>query len=73
MVFLKKKDNILFKYLEAILGCVLLVISIYWCIYGNIFFKMLPIACIVGILGQIVFNRKFMATIFTFIISIIFQ
>lgn len=68
---MKKKDNILFKYLEAILGCVLLVMFIYWCIYGNIFFKMLPIACIVGILGQVVFNRKFMTTIFTFIISIV--
>ena len=68
---MKKRENIMLKYLEAIIGCILLVICVYWCISGNIFFKMIPIACIVGILGQIVFNRKFMATIFTFIISII--
>ena len=68
---MKKRENIMLKYLEAIIGCILLVVCVYWCISGYIFFKMIPIACIVGILGQIVFNRKFMATIFTFIVSII--
>lgn len=68
---MRKKDNILLKYVEAVVGCILLVICINLCISGNIFFKMIPIACIVGILGQIVFNRKFMTTVFTFIVSVV--
>ena len=68
---MKKKDNILLKYIEAIVYCILLVISISLCISGNMYVKMVPIACIVGILGQIVFDRKFITTAFTFIISII--
>lgn len=68
---MKKRDNILLKYVEAIVYCILLVIGINLCVSGNIYVKMVPIVCIVGILGQIVFNRKFMTTAFTFIISIV--
>lgn len=68
---MKKNYNILKRYIEAIVYCVLLVVSTLLCVSNNIFIKMIPIAFITGIIGQIVFGKKFMTSFFSFILAII--
>lgn len=68
---MKKNNNVLKRYIEAVIYCVLLVVGILLCVSNNIFVKMIPIAYIMGILGQIVFGKKFMTSFFSFILAII--
>lgn len=68
---MKKKNNVLKRYIEAIIGCVILVIGVLMCISGNTFIKMIPIAFIIGILGNLVFDKKVMTSFFAFILALV--
>ncbi len=68
---MKKKNGILKRYIEAILYCIVLVIGIYTCLYGNIFINMIPIVFLIGILGYIVFEKKMMTSFFLFLLAIV--
>lgn len=59
------------KYVEAVIYSIILVISMLLCLTDNIYITMLPIAFVVGILGQIIFGKKVMTSFFCGILSII--
>ena len=68
---MKKKNNVWKKYLEAIIGCIILVLGILMCISGGLYIKMLPIAFITGIIGYFVFDKKLMTSFFAFLLTIV--
>lgn len=68
---MKKKNNVWKKYIEAIIGCIILVLGVFMCISGNLYIKMFPIAFITGIIGYFIFEKKIMTTFFTFLLAIV--
>lgn len=72
MITLKKKNSMIKKYVEAIIYSVVLIISVYLSLTDNIYITMIPIAFISGIIGQILFGKKIMTSIFSAIIAIVF-
>lgn len=68
---MKRKSNIWKKYLEAIIGCFILVLGVFICISNSTFIKMIPIAFITGIIGYFVFDKKAMTSFFTFLLTIV--
>ena len=66
---MKKKNNVWKKYLEAIIGCIILVFGVLMCISGGLYIKMLPIAFITGIIGYFVFDKKLMTSFFAFLLT----
>jgi hypothetical protein len=60
-------------YAEAIIYIVLLIISIYMCLSDNIYITMLPIAFVIGTIGQIIFGKRVMTSFFCGILAIIFR
>lgn len=68
---MKKKSNVLKKYIEAVIGCVILVVGVLMCISGSTFIKMLPIAFIIGIIGYFIFDKKLMTSFFSFLLAIV--
>ena len=63
--------SMLLIYAEAIVYIVALIISIYLCFADNIHIRMLPIALMIGVIGQVTFGKKIMTTFFCSIISLI--
>ena len=68
---MKNKMSLLLIYAEAIVYILALILSIYLCFADNIYIRMLPIALIIGVIGQITFGKRVMTTFFCSIISII--
>lgn len=68
---MKKKSNLIKVYIEAIVYSVLLILFISLCFIDNIYVTMLPIAFLVGAIGQIIFGKRVMTSVFSAIISII--
>ncbi len=67
---MKKKSNLALKYVEGIIYCVMLLISVMLSISGNTYIKMIPIAFLSGIIGQVLLGKKAMTSIFTCLLSI---
>ena len=67
----KKISKIALKYLEGFIYCFVLIVSVLLCTSGNTFIKMIPIAFLSGAVGQIMFGKKAMTSIFSCIISIV--
>lgn len=68
---MKKKNNVLKRYIEAIIGCIILVLGVYMCISGNTFIKMFPIMFVVGIISQFIFEKKYMTSFFSFLLALV--
>lgn len=68
---MKKKNSLIRKYVEAIVYSIFLILSVYLCLVDNIYITMIPISFIIGIIGQILFGKKIMTSIFSAIIAII--
>ena len=68
---MKTKNNILKVYIEAVVYCILLVIGIYLCLSNNIYIKMLPIAFVIGVFGQVFFGKRLMTSFFSFMLAIV--
>lgn len=68
---MKKNNSMIRKYLEAVVYSIFLILSVYLCLVDNIYISMIPISFIVGIIGQILFGKKIMTSIFSGIIAII--
>lgn len=69
---MKKKSNMIKKYVEAVLYSVILIISILLCLTDNIYITMFPIAFVIGALGQVILGKRVMTSFFCGILSIIF-
>ncbi len=65
------KNNIWLKYLEAIVYSIVLMIGIYFGIFGSTIVKMIPIALIIGIAGNLTLRKKYMTAFFCGILAII--
>ena len=63
--------SMLLIYAEAIVYIVALILSIYLCFADNIHIRMLPIALMIGVIGQVTFGKKIMTTFFCTIISLV--
>lgn len=59
------------KFIEGFIYCIMLLISVMLCISGNTFIKMIPITFISGAIGQMMFGKKAMTSIFSCIIAIV--
>ena len=68
---MKKKMSMLLIYAEAIVYIVALILSIYLCFADNIHIRMLPIALMIGVIGQVTFGKKIMTTFFCTLISLV--
>ena len=66
-----KSKKVALKYLEGFVYCFLLLVSVMLCISGNTYIKMIPIAFISGLIGQIMFGKKAMTSMFSCIIAIV--
>lgn len=68
---IKKMSKMTLKYLEGLIYCALLLVSVMICISGNMYIKMIPVAFISGLIGQMMFGKKAMTSIFSCIVAII--
>ena len=65
----KEKEHI--KYvIESLVYIISIIVVIFANIYGPIYIKMMPLLFILGIVGNIVFNRAFITALFGLIVSI---
>lgn len=60
-------------YAEGIAYIIALILTMYLCLVDNLYITMIPIAFIVGFLGQITFGKRVMTTFFCSIITIILK
>ena len=67
----KKISEFALKNIEGFIYCFVLLVSVMLCISGNTFVKMIPIAFISGAIGQMMFGKKAMTSIFSCIVSIV--
>ena len=71
MVTLRKNLNLIKRYSEAILYIILLIVAVSLCITNNMYITMIPIAFLVGMIGQIIFGKRVMTSLFIGILSVI--
>lgn len=65
----ESKEELL-KFIEAIVYILTIVIVVFSNVYGNVYFKFIPLLFILGIVGNIVFKRPIITTIFGMIVCI---
>ena len=70
---MKNKLSMITVYAEGIVYIVALILTMYLCLVDNLYITMIPIAFIVGFLGQITFGKRIMTTFFCSIITIILK
>lgn len=70
---MKNKLSMLTIYAEGIVYIVALILAMYLCLVDNLYITMIPIAFIIGFLGQITFGKRIMTTFFCSIITIILK
>lgn len=70
---MKKKLSMLTVYAEGIAYIVALIFAMYLCLVDNLYITMIPIALIIGFLGQLTFGKRVMTTFFCSIITIILK
>ena len=57
-------------YIEAVVYAILVVVVIYFSLFGPIYLKMVPLVFVMGIIGRIVFDRPIVTSLFGFCISL---
>lgn len=60
-------------YAEGVLYIVALILAMYLCLADNLYITMVPIAFIIGFLGQIIFGKRVMTTFFCTIITLLLK
>lgn len=68
---MRKNLNLIKRYSEAILYIILLIVAVSLCITNNMYITMIPIAFLVGMIGQIIFGKRVMTSFFIGILSVI--
>lgn len=68
---MKKKNNEIKKYIEAVIYSVALILLVVLMLSENLYIEMIPIGIIIGVLGQITLGKKVMTSFFTCVISIL--
>ena len=57
-------------YIEAVVYIIAIIVVIFCKIYGNIYFNLIPLLVILGIIGRCLFKREVITTVFGIITSI---
>ena len=65
-LFMKKQ----IEYIEAIVYILSIILVIFCKVYGNIYFSLIPLLVVLGIVGKVLFNRGVITTIFGILASI---
>lgn len=68
---MKKRNNEVKKYIEAVLYSVVLILLVILMLSDNLYIKMIPIGIIIGTLGQITLGKRAMTSFFSCILSIL--
>lgn len=68
---MKKKNNEIKKYIEAVIYSIVLVLLVLLMLSDNLYLNMIPIGFIIGVLGQITLGKRVMTSFFTCILSIL--
>lgn len=58
------------EYIEAIVYILAIIIVTFCKVYGSIYFNFIPLLVILGIVGNILFKRGIVTTVFSYIVSI---
>ncbi len=59
------------KYLEAVVYSVVLIALVILCLKNNLYINMIPIALIIGVLGQVTLGKRVMTSFFVSVLTII--
>ena len=65
--FFSKKQR---EYIEAIVYILAIIIVIFCKVYGTIYFSLIPLLVILGIVGKVLFNRGVVTTVFGILVSV---
>ncbi len=68
---MKKRNNEIKKYIEAVLYSVVLILLVILMLSDNLYIKMIPIGISIGVLGQITLGKRAMTSFFSCILSIL--
>ncbi len=67
----KKDSKEWIKYIEAVLYSVVLIALVVLCLKNNIYINMIPIALIIGVLGQVTLGKRVMTSFFVGVLTIV--
>lgn len=65
--FFSKKQ---IEYIESVVYILAIILVIFCKVYGNIYFSLIPLLVILGIVGKIFFNRSIVTTVFGILVSL---